>query len=291
MSEYILKLQKNIFLITAAAAAVLGMSLAYLAATGLRFALIGPQSRMAGDSAPRMGDRSGPATLTFRSLDEYLGIPTGGFFRGSGETAAGQGPDAGAPPAGEITLVGTLAGSPDFARALILETGQSDPQSYKRGQTVAGFKLVAIGRDHIVVDQGGRRLRIKVGEKSGEARANEPAPAEGAAAGGGSVQKIVIQRARLLEMLRDQRAIMENKFQPVIRDNKILGLKLIYVPPNNFLYQIGARNQDIIRRYNGQPLENQNKLIEIWQNLQTANNATVEVERSGRIISFEITIQ
>ncbi|HNN59331.1 MAG TPA: general secretion pathway protein GspC, partial [Leptospiraceae bacterium] len=83
----------------------------------------------------------------------------------------------------------------------------------------------------------------------------------------------------------------QNKFAPVTRDGKVLGLKLLFVPQGNFLYELGARSGDIIRRFNGEPLENQDRMIQMWQSLQSANRITIEVERGGKVIPFEILIQ
>lgn len=83
----------------------------------------------------------------------------------------------------------------------------------------------------------------------------------------------------------------ENKFTPITKDGKILGIKMVFIPQQNFLYELGARSGDIIRRINGQPMDNMNKLMELWQNIQTLNQITVELERGGKIIPFEIIIQ
>lgn len=254
-------------------------------ATLLRFFLLSAPAASASalnrEAAPTPG-------VVMRSLEEYLGIPTGGFFRDSGAAAAA--PGEGAQGGGEITLIGTLAGSPDFARALIQETGQSDPQSFALGKTVAGFKLVGIASDYITVESGGNRYRIKVGEKSGQAQVQTPA-AQTAPAGGENVQRVVVQRSKLQELIRNPAAIAEVKGAAFTRGDQILGWRLILVPPNNFMYQLGARSGDIIRRFNGQKVENPEKLLQVMQTLQTANQVSVEVERAGQIISFDITIQ
>ncbi|HNL02357.1 MAG TPA: general secretion pathway protein GspC, partial [Leptospiraceae bacterium] len=103
--------------------------------------------------------------------------------------------------------------------------------------------------------------------------------------------KINITRDRLLASTKNPEMIYQNKFAPVTRDGKVLGLKLLFVPQGNFLYELGARSGDIIRRFNGEPLENQDRMIQMWQSLQSANRITIEVERGGKVIPFEILIQ
>ena len=54
---------------------------------------------------------------------------------------------------------------------------------------------------------------------------------------------------------------------------------------------MGARSGDTIRSYNGQKLENQERMINMWQSLQNANQVSVEIERKGRPIIYDISIR
>ncbi|MBX7057406.1 MAG: hypothetical protein K1X75_05025 [Leptospirales bacterium] len=268
-----------------ASAALLGVALAYLGTTLVRFFLVSASS-LAAEAPP--GARLPAPVFATRPLEEYASIPTGAFFRDSGAAAPTPG-EGGPSGGGEITLVGTLAGSADFARALIQETGQSDPQSYGLGKTVAGFRIVGIGSDYVLVESGGARLKIKVGEKSGQAQAQQPAP--GPAASGGNVQRIVVQRSKLNEIMQDPRALGQAGMRPFQRGGRTMGLQLVLVPPNSLLYQLGARSGDIIRRFNGQSLESNEKMLEVVNALRSSSQVTVDLERGGQVMTFDISIQ
>lgn len=291
MSEYVLKLQKNIFLITALAAAILGASMAYFLSTGVRFWLRdAPASLDGGDGRNSFaGARSGTA---YKPADEFMGLPTGDFFRNTASAADSSGEDDAPGATGEITLVGVLAGSADIARALIREDDQPNPQSFRIGQTAAGHKIVSIQPGRILVEAGGSRFPIKIGEKSGEARtAARQTQQSDSGDESESTEVIRLQRARLNAVLQDQTELMKNKMSPVQVDGRIAGWKLMYVPPDNLVHQLGARSGDILRRVNGQPLDSQERMFEIYNSLKTRDEMTVTIERGGRLITYDIKIE
>ena len=285
MSEYILKLQKNIFTITVGTSLLLGVSLAYLGSVGLRFFFSSQQKEF--DLSARPTQRAATETV-FRSFDEFVGIVTGNFIRDAGAGQANGDAVAAVQAAGEIELQGVLYAQPArYAMALIKENDAEQPEAYGIGKTVAGYKIVWIHTDAITVEVGGNRFKIKVGEKSGEA-ATTPAATATASAGG---QQITLKRDRLQQLMKKPDEIYKNKFSPAIVNGKIAGWKLLLVPQDNFLYQLGARSGDILRRFNGEPLESQEKMIQMWQSLQSANKVTVDIERGGKIFTYDILIQ
>ncbi|MCR9144551.1 MAG: hypothetical protein NXI24_20095 [bacterium] len=288
MSEYVLKLQKNIFAITLGTSVLLGISLAYLGAVGFRFWFTTNQKPL--NVKTRTAQRPAQETA-YRGEEEFLGIVTGNFVRDAGSSPEGDASAAAAvQAAGEIELMGVLYATPvRYAQALIKEKDASSPESYGIGKTVAGHKIVWIHTNGITVDVGGNRFKIKVGEKSGDAATAPPKTAAGPASAGS--QQITLKRDRLQQLMKKPDEIYKNKFSPAIVNGKIAGWKLIYVPNDNFLYQLGARSGDILRRFNGEPLESQEKMIQMWQNLQSSNKVTVDIERGGKIFTYDILIQ
>lgn len=282
MLEIVHRLQKNVFLVTLGAAVFLGFSLAYLLTNIIPFFISDSGSVQIASSS----DRRPVEVDVVRPLQDFEGVITGNFIRDSGDAGTkGPGTETGE---GEITLLGVLSGPPQFARAMVQIVGKPEIETYRLGEAVAGFKIIQILGNSVVVERGSNNLRIYVGEKSGEAAA---APQAGNAPSAQGATKINITRDRLLASTKNPEMIYQNKFAPVTRNGKVLGLKLLFVPQGNFLYELGARSGDIIRRFNGEPLENQDRMIQMWQSLQSANRITIEVERGGKVIPFEILIQ
>ncbi len=289
MGEYVLKLQKNIFAITIATAVVLGIAMAYLGSVALRFFL---SSNTPTVTMSRAAPVANTNRTSFRSVDEFLGIVTGDFIRDSGAGAPGEaGADAPTGVQSEIELMGVLYSRPlRYSRALIKQDGDKSAESYAFGPIAeSGYKLVGIHPEAITVEAGGSRFRIKVGEKSGEARSAAQTTAAETTSGGG--EKVTLSKDRFQQLIKNPEEIYKNKFSPVLVNGKIAGWKLIYVPNDNFLHQLGARSGDILRRFNGEPLESQEKMIQMWQSLQNASSVTVDIERGGKIFTYEILIQ
>ncbi|MBE7438487.1 MAG: hypothetical protein HS115_08550 [Spirochaetales bacterium] len=284
MSLFIGQLQKNIFAITLIASALLGTSLAYLASVILNYVLL-KDNIAATVRGERRSEPTVSAQAAFRSLSEFEGIVPGNFVRGV-VVATGPGGEEGA--GGEITVLGTIGGDPSFARAAIQITGEQEIKEYRVGQSVAGYKLISIRSNSILAERGGSQVNIPVGVKSGEVSAAPQAAAQPAAAAGTTR---VIQRAKFLALANNPAALYQAKFAPVTKDNKIVGVKLLLVPENNFLYEMGARTGDILRRINGQPLENPEKLYQMWSSIKDATQFSVEIERAGQVLPFEIKIQ
>jgi len=74
-------------------------------------------------------------------------------------------------------------------------------------------------------------------------------------------------------------------------DGKIEGYKLYQVARSHIFYSLGARGGDIIKRVNGMPLNDTEKMLEIWSSVKTATKITVDLERSGKIITYEFLIR
>ncbi len=289
MTGVLIKIQKNIFAITLGTAVLLGCSVAYLLSVGLKFYFQGGAVPSA--IAERQRPRTEEPRTAHRTFAEFESIPTGNFIRDKGVAVLGAGEQGGPGGDGEITLQGTLAGAADFARAAIHDSVSKTVKEYRLFETVVGFKIVGIYSNSIRVDVRGNTYRIAVGEKSGEA-SNTEAAAPGAPPAVAGAQKVPISRQKFIALTKNPDALYKNKFAPVTKNGKIEGVKMLLVPDkDNFLYERGARTGDIIRRINGEPLENPQKMFQLWQSAQTADRFSVELERGGKIIPYEILVQ
>lgn len=84
---------------------------------------------------------------------------------------------------------------------------------------------------------------------------------------------------------------MKTGMAPINIAGKIAGWKLIKVSNDSIFYELGARPGDIIRRLNGQTVDNQERLMELYMGLKTLDRIDVVLERGGKLLSFEIVIQ
>lgn len=288
MTSLIISLNRNIFLILLISIIFFSFSLAYLSSITLNYFLMSQQERSLKIQDSRKRNISIPIPEK-KPYEEYESILGGNLFQLS--LGVGKEEENLALEVKEIELLGVLAGSPMFARALIKVKDENTIKEYAIGDIAGGNKILKIYGSSIVVLRGNRELEIFVGEDTSKAKEKEIQKSEQSVITSGDTKKITIKRSRVLQLTQNQAQLYENKFAPITKEGKILGIKMIFIPTNNFLYELGARSSDIIRRINGQPLDNMNKLMELWQNIQTLNKITVEIERGGKIIPFEIIIQ
>ena len=279
MGELLIRIQKHIFLITLGAASLLGVSLAYLGSVLIQYSLQGTQGGV-GERKPSKS-QARPDTRPFRAFEEYTDIVTSSLIRDSGAVLGGANP--GEAEASPIVVVGLLAGSPSFAFASIQITGKDGGvNEYRVGETVAGNKILRINTNGITVERGGQNFDILIGEKSDEAK--------GPATTSKDAAKSTISRTKLKALMKDEKVIREAKVAPFVLKGKMRGLRILALPANHVFYQLGARPGDIIRRFNGGKLDSTAKLIEIYQNLANLPRVSVDVERGGKIHSFEFVV-
>lgn len=287
MTEILRKLQKNIFSITIVTSLVFGMSLAYVASIGIGYYIRSSlPNRTVNTTSKRPRSQN-----QIPDASKFEGIVTGAFFRGSPKTLSASGENPVSVNAGEITVLGVITGSRDSARALIEEKGK-EADALGIGQSIAGYKVLGIRRNYVSFKVGETSIRIKVGEKSEQAIS--AATVSSTKKSAGVTKKVTLSRQRLKKMITGNQAdfVKYNKWTSKIHNGKIVGIKLVYLhPQKSFLYQMGARPGDILRRFNGEKLENQAKMIQLFQSLMTQDKLSVDVERGGKILSFDLIIQ
>jgi len=290
MTSIILTLNRNIFLIFLISIILLSFSLAYLTSVSLNYFFM----TKLGNTIKISSTQRRNITLILpekRPYEEYESVLMGNLFQLS--LGTGMDSEENVPvEVKDIEVLGVIAGSPRFARALIKVKDENIIQEYAIGDVVGGNKIIKIFFNSVVVQRGNRELEIAVGESTAQAKEKTTQLSQvSETTDSKNVKKVTLKRSRVIQLTQNQAQLYENKFTPITKDGRILGIKMVFIPQQNFLYELGARSGDIIRRINGQPMDNMNKLMELWQNIQTLNQITVEVERGGKIIPFEILIQ
>ncbi len=289
MIAYFINLQQNIFLLSLIASVFLGLSCAYLLRnTVILFSSEKEIKPLESSVSKNTGKYSKQSSLPDET-DFNDSIATGNLFRGSATEGEESTENTGIE---KINLLGVLSGSTWFARAMILLEGEKLVKSYAIDDKIAGVRLVSIRKNSILVESpSGERLEISVGNSNNPKTPKASTATSSANPKGGKTHKIVLNRDRFKQLISNQAELFRLKFSPSIQKGKIKGWNLLRVPKDHFLYSMGARSGDIIRRYNGQELESQDRMISMWQSLQTANEVVVDLERKKQILTYEITIQ
>ena len=101
-----------------------------------------------------------------------------------------------------------------------------------------------------------------------------------------------IDKQMLDEQLTDLTALgMQARVIPNYRKGKYEGFKLVGVRPGSLYRSIGIRSGDIIRSINGRAINSPNKAMELFTQLKSSSNISMEIERRGKIETFNYNIQ
>lgn len=294
MTNYILKLKQNIFSVTLVTSGIFGTSFVYLMNNTVDFFIEDPVSIIAksGIRQSNLGEVNVPE---LSEMDELI---SGNLLRGVVTTLEDEEEIVDEQENFQIdglTLIGIISGSRRYARASIAIKGEKSINSYAIGDEIRGGKLISIRRTSVIIKNAeGSSFTLDLLDKASQSNSKSA----GSVASKRTVknknakrEKIIINRDRFKQLIKNQAELFRLKFSPSIQNGKINGWRLLKVPSDHFLYSMGARSGDTIRSYNGQKLENQERMIHMWQSLQNANQVSVEIERKGRPIIYDISIR
>jgi len=216
------------------------------------------------------------ALINERDLMHLAAKPlTGGL---SGENSAVDAAQLG------VKLVGTIAGPVFFARAIIDEGGNQ--ALYKIGERIKGAEIVAIYRNKIILNVGGREQMLAVdpaaaGDAAANAGAEQPAAPLGQLTGppGGN-----------LMMPELSRTVGQARISPFFRSGDPYGFRISGVSPGSAVYNVGVRSGDILRSVGGQPVRTPEDLNRASSRYRNSSRVAVEIERDGASQTIDVPL-
>ncbi len=301
MNVLISRLQTNAFLTLIPVVVLFTYSLAYLFRMILIIFFQVPPSV----SSQSIKSRT-PKPEVIRSLSYYEEIVTGNLIRGaslvsekgqqSGSSRDAEGLDTSEDDSeiDPMILTGTLSGDFSFARATLRDKSGVSTE-YAIGDEVGSFRVRSIEQHSITLKRGKFILKVDIGESILQAKEkikkNTQESDTQQLTSSETIQK-VLYREDVNRKLKDPNVIYKDaRFGPHLVDGKIEGYKLYQVARSHIFYSLGARSGDIIKRVNGMPLNDTEKMLEIWNSIKSATKVTVDVDRKGKIITYEFLIR
>jgi general secretion pathway protein C len=302
MNYLLLKFQTNRFFSLILPVLLLSYSLAYLGKYITLYSL-GPGSLSPNQSSNYQGKKVRQEII--KSIEVYDAIVTGSLVRGISMVADASAASKGLSESQELAvdegdtdqmmITGTVSGSPSFARVTIHEKNANESEEFAIGEMVGNYKVLSIEPHGIVLGKNELKLKVAIGETPAQAKEKmfkTIKPGESAPLASSETIQKILSREDLNKKLKDPNAIYKDaRFGPNLVDGKIDGYKLYQVSKTHVFYSLGAKSGDIIKRVNGMPLTETEKMLEIWNSIKTAQKVTVDLEREGRIISYDFTIR
>lgn len=178
-----------------------------------------------------------------------------------------------------VKLVGTIAGPVFFARAIIDEGGNQ--VLYKIGERIKGAEIVAIYRNKIILNVGGREQMLAVDLDASTAE-DKPAAAED--------QSPAAKFGPNLADRNSSPSFGQGRISPFYKSGKPYGFRVSGVVPGSSIYGLGVRSGDILRSVNGQSVSTSEDLRRVSAQYKGAARVSVELERHGAPQTIDVPL-
>jgi len=182
-----------------------------------------------------------------------------------------------------LTLLGTIAGSPSLARAVIKHTDNNIANMYKTGDTVADASVEAIKKDAVILLYKGREkiLRLNTTNHANTGSNKESMPQNSSALVEMPSDQIANEntstRISRVESILDKAVI-----EPYSSDGQIQGLRLSGLEDVPLAKDFGLRNGDIIQIVDGQRLTSKQKAFQVFKKARNQPSINIELSRDGK---------
>jgi general secretion pathway protein C len=192
-----------------------------------------------------------------------------------------------------LKLWGTVTGPDAFAFAVIEETTSRTQSLYRTGDTIQNATVKLILREKVVLTVNGSDEILEIEQLDGEKK-----PGISAVLPGGmgqsplQSQRITLRRAQIQSAMENVSDLMSQvKIRPYFENGQPKGLAVSSLTPRSIFRQMGIRNGDIITGIDGNPIQTVDDALKFYENLTSASNVSVQLNRRGSEKSIEYNIK
>ena len=181
----------------------------------------------------------------------------------------------------KIALLGTVAGSPRNAVAVIEETTKRKQGLYKVGDSIqdAIIKMILRGKVVLKVEDKDEILTMEEENvRSPEKDRAASRPLDTRERG----TTITVRRSDVQESLNDINKLMsEVRVRPHFRDGKPDGLSISRIKPGSIFSKLGLRNGDIVQGMNDNTIKSPDDILALYEKLKSGSEIQLEIDRRG----------
>lgn len=207
-----------------------------------------------------------------------------------------------------IKLVVTMESSdPRYSQATILDTENGGVRPFWPGDQIRpGAYLVSVERGLIHIQSGGALEYLELGAeipapkakpKAKPKKEEEPKKDEGVSGAEDAIKcesenSCVIDRAFVESVLSNPAALAKQaRVVPSVVDGEPRGFKFYGIRSGSLPKLLGLKNGDMITAVNGNELKSMDDAMALYAKLRRASNVSISIERKGKQINKEISIQ
>ncbi len=201
------------------------------------------------------------------------------------------------PLLGRFILEGVILMGKENSIAIIKKPGERKSGIYKLGSEIDGYTLTDIQFDKIILSDENKSYSIplyfrKTAKRSPrqpqrrlETFQEEVKPAR-------QIKRILSRSDVETKLFQRVNEILSQvAISPYLVNGKMEGIRLVRVPRNNIVYELGGRSGDIIRRVNGHELTQIDQMYKLWENIKDDRFITVDIQRNNQLITYNFEIR
>ncbi len=196
-------------------------------------------------------------------------------------------------------LIGTVLGKTRMA----LLTKDKELKILVAGQSLGEYMLKKVSFDSVLFENKGNKVilrfpKSKKTKPSGTRQAifrkqiPDVRPQTSAVETGTDTDRITIKRKEALSLVRNLNKLLTTvRIAPFYQKDAFIGYQLSMLRKNSFLYKLGLRRGDILKRINGEDVSSPQKAIELLSRIQDITAVNIDLMRKGEKKSLFIDIE
>lgn len=250
-----------------------------------------------------MTQGSASALSEAKTRKEYDYVNAAKIFGPAGQVAKDTAPEP--EPAADVEptslslkLCGTAATNPRdiYASAIILNDMNSTIQSYGIGDQIVEqvFLEEIYPKKVILLNKNENRREVLCSDNYEGEKAAAPAPEPIQSARGSSPERVTIKKAEVIQELMMNYADIVTQIKPELyRDanNNVAGITASNLNSIPLAGRLGVKDGDVLQSVNNEPIDSENKVVELIEKYRNANMIRVGILRNGRPVSLTIKLE
>ena len=178
-----------------------------------------------------------------------------------------------------LVLLGTVAGDPANAMAIIEDPTKRNQDIYKVGDAVQGAVIRRILREKVVVNTGDRdEVLIMERESRPQAGAAEPRKV-----GTREPDTVMVDRSDIQKSFQDLNQLLTQvRVRPHFTAGKADGLAIARIKAGSIFSRLGLRNGDIIQGIDNEPIQNPDDIMALYEKLESKSTISLQIKRRGK---------
>ncbi|GMT47910.1 MAG: type II secretion system protein GspC [bacterium] len=196
-------------------------------------------------------------------------------------------------------LIGTVLGKTRMA----LLTKDKELKILVAGQSLGKYMLKKVSFDSVLFENKGNKIILRFpkskktkpsGTRQAIFREQIPnvRPQTSDVQTDTATDRITIKRKEALSMAQNLNKILTTvRISPFYQKDEFIGYQLSMLRKNSFLYKLGLRRGDILKRINGEDVSSPQKAIELLSRIQDITAVNIDLMRKGEKKSLFINIE